>query len=165
MIYPSTIHKLKDLSQFDVATFPGNLQAFRDLIEANISNDKLRSWLLNFLADDVSYDSPQIISNSQFIMELGQDPVSFYAFLIGIQSLPLENVSMETLDNWDDISFIRQDDYSIMGIYESAKFFLQMLDGKYWSGMSEDQLLERCKELQGMLKSTATKLEGLPLPN
>ena len=165
MIYPSTIHKLKDISQFDVATFPGKLQAFRDLIEANISNDKLRSWLLNFLADDVSYDRPQIISNSQFIMELGQDPVSFYAFLIGIQSLPLEDVSMETLDNWDDISFIRQDDYSIMGIYESAKFFLQMLDGKYWFGMSEAELLERCKELQGMLKSTATKLEGLPLPN
>ena len=164
MIYPSTIHKLKDISQFDVATFAGKLHAFRDLVEANISNDKLRSWLVIFLANDVSYDSPQIILNSQFIMELGQEPVSFYAFLIGMQSLPLEDVSMETLDNWDDISFIGQDDYSIMGIYESAKILLEMLDGKYSVGISEAQMLERCKELQGRLKSTATKLEDLPVP-
>ena len=98
-------------------------------------------------------------------MALGKDPTAFYALLSGIQSLPIDDVSMDTLDNWDDISFIEQDDYSIMGVYESARFLLKMLNDKHWFGISEVQLLERCEQLRSKLKSISPKIEGLPLSN
>ncbi|MFC1679039.1 hypothetical protein ACFL2T_02385 [Elusimicrobiota bacterium] len=161
MVYPSTISKLKEHSEFDITTFGGKLQSFRELLEVNISNKELRKWLLDFLADDVSYDQAQVISNSQFIMELGKDPVVFYSFLIGMQSLPMEDISMETLDNWDDISFIGQDDYSIMGVYESARFFSEMLGKKHWFGMNETQLVERCRELKDKLHAILPQIEKL----
>lgn len=164
MIYPSTIRRLGELSQFAIATFPGKLQEFRELIEKTIFDQKLRLWLLNFLADDLSYDRPQVISNSQFVMELGENPICFYAFLIGMKSLPLKDVGIDTLDNWDDISFIQQDDYSIMGIYESAKHFADILvDKGYRLGMSDAQILERCLDLQGRFRSANAKLEGLTI--
>jgi hypothetical protein len=165
MIYPSTVRKLKELSEFDITTFGAKLQSFRKLIEENLSDEKLRTWLLRFLAYDVSYDPPQVISNSQLIMALGKDPTAFYALLIGIQSLPIDDVSMDTLDNWDDISFIQQDDYSIMGVYESARFLLAMLNDKHWFGFSEVQLLERSEQLRSKLKSISPKIEGLRLSN
>ena len=161
MVYPSTIYKLKECSEFDITTFGSKLQSFRELIEENLSNEKLRTWLLNFLAYDSSYDRPQVVSNSQVIMEFGKDPAVFYAFLIGIQWVPLEDVSMESLDNWDDISFIQQDDYSIMGVYESARYFSDMLGRDCWFGMSEPQLLERCSELLNKLMTIIPKIEGL----
>ena len=162
MIYPSLIRKLDELSNFSIATFPGKLQEFRELIEKNISDEKLRRWLLSFLAEDLSGDRPQVISNTQFVMELGKNPVSFYAFLIGMKSLPLEEWGMDTLDNWDDISFIQQDDYSIMGVYESASHFADLLAGKgYRMGISDAHILERCLDLQGRLRLANSKLEGL----
>jgi len=165
MVYPSTIRKLKELSEFDIITFGAKLESFRELIEENLSDEKLRTWLLKFLAYDVSYDHPEIVSNTQLIMDLGKDPTSLYAFFVGIQSVPIDDVCMETLDNWDDISFVRQDDYSIMGVYESAKFFLEMLNGKHWFGISEAQLLERCEALRSKLKSISPKIEALHLHN
>ena len=159
MIYPSTVRKLAECSEFDIITFGAKLQSFRQLLEENISNEKLRAWLLEFLADDVNYDRPQAISNSQLIMELGKDPVALYSVLVGIQTIPLENVSMETLDNWDDISYIRQDDYSIMGLYESAKFFEDMFGGKHWFGISEAKLMERCGDLRNRLEAISERME------
>lgn len=158
MVYPNTIRRLKDLSDFSITTFGANLQSFRDLIDENLADEKARKWLLRLLADDVSYDRPQAIANSQFVMELARDSVTFFSFLVGMQFVPLDDISMDTLDNWDDISFIRQDDYSIMGVYESAKYFLKMLHEKHWYGMSEAQLLERCKELRERLKLISPKV-------
>lgn len=165
MVYPSTIRRLKELADFNITTFGVDLQSFRDLISQNITDDKAREWLLKFLADDLSYDSPQVISNSQLIMELAKDPTAFYSFLVGMQFVPLEDISMDTIDKWDDISFIQQDDYSILGVYESAKFFFEMLRDRHWLGMSETQLLERCKELRDKLKMISPKLAGLLLPS
>lgn len=131
MVYPSTICRLKELADFTIATFGANLESFRDLINKNLTDEKAREWLSKFLADDLSSDSPQVISNSQLIMELAKDPTAFYSFLVGMQFVPLDDISMDTLDKWDDISFIQQAEYSILGVYESAKFFFEMLRDKH----------------------------------
>lgn len=165
MVYPSTIRRLKELADFSITTFGADLRSFHDLINKNLTDEKAREWLLKFLADDLSYDPPNVVSNSQLIMELGKNPTAFYSFLIGMQFIPLEEISMDTLDNWDDISFIQQDEYSILGIYESAKYLLEMLRDKHWLGMSETKLLERCKDLRDKLKTISPKVAGLHLPN
>ena len=54
-----------------------------------------------------------MITNTQFIIGLGKDPITFYSFMIRIRFVPMEDISMENLDNWDDISFIAQDEYSL----------------------------------------------------
>ncbi|MGB4066804.1 MAG: hypothetical protein WBK08_02115 [Nitrospira sp.] len=165
MVYPSTIRRLKELADFTITTFGSDLGSFRDLINKNLTNQKAREWLLKFLADDLSYDSPQVIANSQLIMELAKDSTAFYSFLVGMQFVPIEDISMDTLDHWDDISFIQQAEYSILGVYESAKHFFEILRDKHWFGMSETELLERCKDLRDKLKMISPKVAGLHLPN
>lgn len=165
MVYPSTICRLKELADFTIATFGANLESFRDLINKNLTDEKAREWLSKFFADDLSSDSPQVISNSQLIMELAKDPTAFYSFLVRMQFVPLDDISMDTLDKWDDISFIQQVEYSILGVYESAKFFFEMLRDKHWLGMSETELLERCKDLRDKLKTISPKVAGLQLSN
>lgn len=162
MIYPSTIQKLAETASFGISTFPEKLQEFRVLIGSNIANVEFRSWLLNFLADDLMGDRPQVIDNTQFLMELGKDPISFYSFMIGIRLVPTGGVEMETLDNYEDISFIRQDEYSIMGVYECCLYFEKLLRGQEnWSSLSDATLFERARELQGKLRSATKKLEEL----
>jgi len=162
MIYPSTIRTLAETSDFDISSFPKRVQEFRDLIGNNIADKEFKSWLLNFLADDLCWDRPQVITNTQFLMGLGKDPISFYSFMIGIRFVPMEDVSIENLDNWDDISFIAQDEYSLAGLYDSCRYFEQLLlSPEKRFGISDSYLFERSRGLQSNLRLAIKKLEAL----
>ena len=139
MIYPRAIRTLAETCDFDITLFPRKLWKFRDLIDNNIGDKDLKSWLLTFLADDLHRQHEQVIANTQFLMGLGKDPISFYSFLIGIRLLPMEEVSMDILDMHDDISFIAQDEYSLMDLYDS----LPMLERTYRAGEGEEIRTER----------------------
>jgi hypothetical protein len=160
MIYPSTIRALKEASNFNVSSFPRKLQEFRTLIESNLADNPLKSWLLNFLADDLSSDHPQVIANTEFLMGMGEDPVSFYSLLIGIRWLPMEDVSLDTLDRYDDISFIAQHEYSLMGLYSCCQHFVDLLgkEEEKRFGLSDYRLFERCKDLQSNLREAIKRL-------
>jgi hypothetical protein len=139
------------------------VREFRDLIENSIADKDLKSWLLNFLADDLCWDYPEVIANTQFLMGLGKDPISLYSFLIGIRLLPMEDISIETLDNHEDISFIGQDEYSVMGLYDSCRYFEELLaqEKEMRFGLSDKQIFERCQELQSKLRLATQKLKEL----
>jgi hypothetical protein len=152
MIYPSTVRALAETSDFDISSFPKKVQDFRELINKNIAAKEFKAWLLKFLADDLCWDRPQVITNTQFIMGLGKDSITFYSFMIGIRFVPMEDFSMENLDNWDDISFIAQDEYSLAGLYDSCRYFEQLLlSPEKRFGIGESYLFERCSGLQSNL--------------
>ena len=163
MIYPSTIRTLAETCDFDITLFPRKLWKFRDLIDNNIGDKDLKSWLLTFLADDLRWDDPQVIANTQFLMGLGKDPISFYSFLIGIRLLPMEEVSMDTLDMHDDISFIAQDEYSLMDLYDCCRCLNELIaqEKEKRFGLSDKQIFERCQELQSKLRLATEKLKEL----
>ncbi len=65
---------------------------------------------------------------------------------------------MDALDSYDDISFVGQDEYSIMGIYECCRVLFDLLDERYPIGAS---ILERCREVQSKLQKANSELERL----
>ncbi len=121
LIYPSTASKLNEIATgINVATFPLKLGELRTLIGNNLNDSEMKSWFLHFISDDINRDDPQVILNTQFVMELGKDPISFYLFLIGFFYLPIDDVTKDSIDKSDDISFIDSDDYHVVGIYNVA---------------------------------------------
>jgi hypothetical protein len=94
-------------------------------------------------------------------MELGEDAISVYSFIIGIRVLPIEDVRKDTLDKNDDISFVGQAEYSIMGVYQSCRLFERFLLNKEKIALEDIPALERSVELQKDLKLAIKRLEGL----
>lgn len=116
----------------------------------------MKDWLLSLLSDDLSWDNPQILSNTHFIMELCEDPVSLYLFLIGSFYLPIDDWTTDSIDRWEDISFIDSDDYHIMGIYNIS---CSLSKPKYSSAGA--WIIKRSQEVLAKGKETANKLEAL----
>jgi hypothetical protein len=162
LVYPTTITKLSEIAGKTTATsFPLGLRELRTLIEACVSDNDIRLWLLDFLSDDIEGDSEQVLENSRFIMELGGDHVLLYSLLIGMFYLPLDEIGKNELYKYDDISYIDNDDYSIMGVYSSAcglsKYVL------YKDEITSDDLglVERTVEVHRKLKMAIESLQSL----
>jgi len=162
LVYPSTISKLADISASITATsFAQGLRELRELIQNCITDSEIRSWLLGLLSEDVEFDDKQVLENSVFIMELGRDHIALYAFVIGSFFLPLDEVGKDSFYRYDDISFVDNDDYSIMGVYNASTWLL-----KHWLNQdkilsSDVGLLERTLQVHKKLKLAIQGLENL----
>lgn len=66
---------------------------------------EIKTWLLRLLSDDVVGDSDQVLRNSWFLMEAGEDHVASYALIVGLFFLPVRDVRKDTVDRYDDITF------------------------------------------------------------
>lgn len=162
LVYPSTIAKLSDIGvNVDVSSFPQKLRELRELIQSCIKDDKIRSWLLDLLSNDMEGDSQQVLKNSHFLMELGEDYISLYSLIIGLFFLPVGDVRKDDVDKFDDISFLNNDDYSIMGVYSACAFFADYLLKRDWIDVKDVGVLERTQELNMKLKMTIKRVEGL----
>jgi hypothetical protein len=162
LIYPSTIGKLKEIaSGIDVATFPLKVDDLRTLIEEKLNNSEMKTWLLNLVAYDIYGDGPQVTLNTKFLMELGEDPIAFYLFLIGFFYLPVGDVRKESIDKTEDISFIESDDYHILGIYSVGCGLLKYSLAEPYSRRLNDDMIRRCEEVLTKVKTMAIKINTL----
>ncbi|MCK4558618.1 MAG: hypothetical protein KAV45_02470 [Calditrichia bacterium] len=162
LIYPSTVGKLNEIATgINVSTFPSKLEEFRTLIEKNLNDPEMKSWLLHFISEDICCDGPQVILNTQFIMELGKDPISFYLFLIGFFYLPIDDVTKDSVEKSEDISFIDSDDYHVVGIYNVASSLVEFS----LSDQNFDRLnmgvIERSQEVLLKLRDIVNRMEGM----
>ncbi len=162
LVYPSTIAKLSDIAaNVDVSSFPQKLRELRELIQSCIKDGEIRSWLLDLVSNDVEGDSRQVLKNSHFLMELGEDYISLYSLIIGSFFLPVGDVRKDDVDKFEDISFLNNDDYSIMGVYRACTFLADHLLKRDRIGMEDFGVLERTQELNMKLKMIIKRLEGL----
>lgn len=162
LIYPTTIAKLSDLSaNIEVSSFPQKLNDLRDLIEKCIRDDEIRSWFLDLVSGDIYGDGKQALENAHFLMGLGKDHISLYSLVIGLFFLPLGDVRREDVDKYQDISFVADPDYSIMGVYESCCFWKEYLAMKDMIVAEDHSALERALEVHERLQATIRRLEGL----
>lgn len=162
LIYPTTIKKLADIAvDIQPHSFPSKLREFRALIESSIKDEEIRLWLLGLVSDDVEGDNEQILRNSQFLMELGNDHVALYSLIAGIFFLPVGDVRKDSVDKYDDISFLDSDDYSIMGIYTACSLIQQHFLGLQTISKDYVPVVIRGVELDGKLKITIKRLEAL----
>lgn len=162
LIYPSTVAKLNEIAtKIDVATFPSKLEEFRTLIGHNLNDSEMKSWFLHFISDDISWDSPQVILNTQFIMELGKDPISFYLFLIGFFYLPIDDLTKDSIDKSEDISFIDSDDYHVVGIYNAACSLVDFTLSEQYFDRLNIRILERSQEVLSKLNTIVNKMEDI----
>jgi hypothetical protein len=162
LVYPSTISKLAYIATCTIATsFPQGLKELRELIQNSITDSDIRSWFLGLLSDDVEYDDKQVLENSSFIMELGQDHISLYSLIIGVFFLPLDEVGKDSLDRYEDISFVSNDDYSIMGVYNASSGLLTHWLHQEKILSSDLRLLERTLEVHKKLKLAIQGLDNL----
>jgi len=160
LIYPSVVAKLKEIAlEIGVLSFSTKVREFRALVSNNITDPVRRSWLLEFITDDISF--PQAISNTQFVMELGKDPVSFYSLLIGLFLLPIGDVRRDTLHWSEDISFLDSDEYHIMGVYNASSTLLEMFLNRQEYVKEDAGALERSEEVLKKLKIAIKRLEGV----
>ena len=162
LIYPSTVAKLNEIATgIEVATFPSKLEELRILIGNNLNNLEMKSWFLNFISDDIYGDDPQVLMNTQFVMELGKDPISFYLFLIGFFYLPIDEVTKDYIDKSEDISFIDSDDYHVVGIYNIACSFMNFtLTEKHLDSLNVG-IFKRSQEVLSKLNTMVNKMEGM----
>jgi hypothetical protein len=162
LIYPSTAAKLNEIATaINVATFPSKLEEFRTLIGNSLNESEMKSWFLQLISDDIYGDDPQVISNTQFIMELGKDPISFYLFLIGFFHLPIGDVTKDSIDRSEDISFIASDEYHVVGIYNVACSLVDFtLTEPYFHGLSI-AIIKRSQEVLSKLNAIVNKMEGM----
>jgi hypothetical protein len=124
LVYPTTIERLSTIAKgIDAVSFPRKLNDFRQLIESTIEDRQIKTWLIDLLADDVSGDSEQTLRNTKFLMEAAEDHNALCALIAGVFFLPVGDVRKEDVDGYDDISFLANDDYSIMGIYNACVHF------------------------------------------
>jgi hypothetical protein len=135
--------------------------ALQELIQNCVTDSDIRSWFLGLLSDDVEADDKQVLENSCFIMELGRDHISLYSLVIGLFFLPLDEIGKDGLYRYDDISFVDNDDYSIMGVYNASSGLL-----KHWLHQdkllsSDLRLLERTLDVHKKLKLANQGLEHL----
>jgi len=164
LVYPSTISKLAYIATCTTATsFPQGLKELRELIQNSITDSDIRSWFLGLLSDDVEYDDKQVLENSSFIMELGHDHISLYSLVIGLFFLPMDDVEKDSLYKSDDISFVDNDDYSIMGVYNASSGLLKHWLHQHKMLSSDLRLLERTLEIHKKLKLANQGLENLLL--
>ena len=156
LVYPTTIRRLSTIaSRIDAVSFPRKLSDFRQLIESTIEDHEIKTWLMDLLADDVAGDSEQTLRNSQFLMEAGKDHYALYSLIAGVFFLPVGDVRKESVDRYDDISFLAQDDYCIMGIYAACMSFTGYIadaDGRIM--FENPPLVERGKEVNDKMVDT-----------
>ncbi len=163
LVYPTTIRRLSDIaSGIDAVSFPRKLSDFRQLIDSTIEDHDIKTWLMDLLADDVTGDSEQTLRNSQFLMEAGTDHYALYSLIAGVFFLPVGDVRKESVDRYDDISFLAQDDYSIMGIYTACVSFAGYVAHAGGTMMLENvSLVERGIEVNDKLVETIKRLSAL----
>jgi hypothetical protein len=124
LVYPTTIKRLSDIAaNIEATSFPQKLRDMRQLLNNTIKDNEIRLWILNLLSDDIEGDDQQVLKNSQFLMELGIDHISLYSLIVGMFFLPLGDVRKDSVDRYEDISFLADDEYSILGIYDACSFF------------------------------------------
>jgi len=134
LILPSTISKLEDLSKkIEISNFHDKTESFRELISESIQNREIREWLLELVVESVDWGSSQAISNTTFLLELLEDPITFYFLILGTFYFPISDVVKEDLTNYDDISFIDADEYHIVGLYSAAKSILSYYTQRFAS--------------------------------
>jgi hypothetical protein len=115
------------------------------------------------IVHDVEYDDKQVLENSSFIMELGHDHISLYSLVRGLFFLPMDDVEKDSLYKSDDISFVDNDDYSIMGVYNASSGLLKHWLHQHKMLSSDLRLLERTLEIHKKLKLANQGLENLLL--
>jgi hypothetical protein len=166
LIYPSTVAKLKEIAtEITVASFPFKLYEFRTLMENNLKNAEMRSWFLRFICEDMYADGSQVISNTEYVMELGRDPISLYLFLIGFFYMPIGDVTKDSVYRDEDITFIDSDEYHIIGVYHSACSWLQYtLTEPYYHGTGAS-IIEGAQQPLSKLKDINNSLEGIVRAN
>lgn len=163
LVYPTTIRRLTEIARgINAVSFPRKLIDFRQLIGSAIDDHEIRTWLTDLLADDVAGDSEQMLKNSQFLMETGEDHFALYSLIAGVFFLPVGDVRKEDVDRHDDISFLAQDDYSIMGIYTASVHFAgyaAQAEGKMM--LDHPPLFQRAVEVNARLVDTIKRLAVL----
>jgi hypothetical protein len=153
LILPSTITKLSEISGgIGVASFPKKVSDLRDLIERVILNPETRKWLLDVITDDISWDSPQVLENTNFLLEMLQDPYEFYFLILGFLYFPVDNWTVETIYRDEDFSWVGQDEYHILGIYSSAVFVVK------FPRTPEEWAYNRAKELLPKMEKLFTEM-------
>jgi len=162
-VYPSTIKQLSTIAEgIDAVSFPRKLNDFSQLVARTIADHEIKTWFMGLLADDVAGDSEQTLRNSQFLMEAGKDHYALCSLIAGVFFLPVGDVRKEDVDRHDDISFLAQDDYSIMGIYTACVSFAGYAAHADGRMMFENPgLVERAMEVNDKLVDTIKRLGAL----
>lgn len=162
LIYPSTVGKLNEIATgINISTFPPKLEEFRTLIKKNLNDPEMKSWFLYFISDDICCDGSQVILNTQFIMELGKDPISFYLFLIGFFYLPIGDVTKDSVDKSEDISFIDSDDYHVVGIYSTTCSLVDFALSEQYFDSLKIGIIKRAQEVLLKINAIVNKIEGM----
>lgn len=162
LIYPTTISRLHDLSiNIEVSSFPQKLSDLRDLIDHSIKDHEIRSWLLDLVSGDIYGEGKQALDNAHVLMRLGQDHIALYSLIIGLFFVPVGDVRREDVNRSEDISFVEDPDYSIMGIYNACCFWEEHLGTKDAIVPADLPMLEVALGLHERLKATIKRLEGL----
>lgn len=163
LVYPTTIKRLSIIgSNIEAVSFPQKLNDFRQLIESSVEDTEIKTWLLGLLSDDVEGDGEQVLRNSQFLMEAGKDHFGLYALIAGVFFLPVGDVRKDSVDRYDDISFLGSDDYSIMGIYTACVFFNDYITRAHGSAMpGVIPGIDRAIEVNEKLATTIKRLGAL----
>ena len=163
LVYPTTIKRLSIIaSGIEAVSFPRKLGDFRSLIESTVQDTEIKTWIISLLSDDVEGDNEQILRNSQFLMEAGRDHYALYSLIAGVFFLPVGDVRKESVDRYDDISFLDNDDNSIMGIYNACVWCDDYL-ARAGSSVPPERIpvVNRAIEVNDKLVGTITRLSAL----
>jgi hypothetical protein len=160
LVLPSTISKLEDLSKnIEISNFHDKTESFRQLIRESIQNSEIREWLLDLVVESVDWGSSQAISNTRFLLELLDDPITFYFLLLGTFRYPISDVAKD-LTTYDDISFIDSDEYHIVGLYSTAKVILNYYTQRSTSSDNDSSVVKRSDEILPRLEDLKKEMEG-----
>lgn len=166
LVYPSVVKSLEILAEkIEISSFPDKIENFRKLINLNITNPDIKNWLLDLVPDDIYFMGTQAIANTNFILELVNDPIKFYLLILGTFYFPVNDFIKEDINNYDDISFIEIDDYHLLGIYNSSLFLLDYINRSKEYAFDDDFLFKRAKELQQKLKNMENEMNAFLLKN
>ena len=95
-------------------------------------------------------------------MEACKDHYELYSLIAGVFFLPIDDVSKDSVDRYEDISFLGQDDYCIMGIYTACvnvTGYIAHNDGRMM--FENPPLVERAKEVNDKMVDTIKRLSTL----
>jgi hypothetical protein len=165
LVLPSTISKLQNLSKkIEISNFHEKLLSFRELINGSIQNPEIREWLLGLVVESVDWASSEAISNATFLLELLDDPITFYFLILGTFYFPISDVvkDKEDLTNYDDISFIDSDEYHVVGLYSTAKSILRYYPQRSTSSYTYNDfgVVKRSDEVLPRLADLKEKMKG-----
>ena len=98
-------------------------------------------------------------------MEMLEDPHSFYILLLGFLYFPIEDVTFDMIDRNEDLSFVYQEDYHILGIYYGSDFYVRWLahPGVVFEERAYKRargLLPKLQELIGKMNEKYSELHG-----